>query len=90
MQDTVEGFIDHIIYRNGDNGYTVLSLIVDGEELTCVGFFQYINEGETIRAAGHYTEHAAYGQQFKIESFETIVPTDVMAIEGYLASGAIM
>ncbi|MCI5698933.1 MAG: ATP-dependent RecD-like DNA helicase [Lachnospiraceae bacterium] len=89
MQDTVEGFIDHIIYRNGDNGYTVLSLIVDGEELTCVGFFQYINEGETIRAAGHYTEHAAYGQQFKIESFETIVPTDVMAIERYLASGAI-
>lgn len=89
MQDTVEGFIDHIIYRNGDNGYTVLSLIVDGEELTCVGFFQYINEGETIRAAGHYTEHAAYGQQFKIESFETIVPTDAMAIERYLASGAI-
>ena len=89
MQDTVEGFIDHIIYRNGDNGYTVLSLIVDGEELTCVGFFQYINEGETIRAARHYTEHAAYGQQFKIESFETIVPTDAMAIERYLASGAI-
>lgn len=89
MQETVEGYIDHVIYRNGDNGYTVLSLIVDGEELTCVGFFQYINEGETIRAEGHYTEHAAYGQQFKIESFETVVPTDAVAIERYLGSGAI-
>lgn len=89
MQDTVEGYIDHVIFRNEDNGYTVLSLIVDGEELTCVGFFQYINEGETIRAEGSYTEHAAYGQQFKIESFETIVPTDAAAMERYLGSGAI-
>lgn len=89
MQETVQGFIDHIIFRNEENGYTVLSLVVEGEELTCVGFFQYINEGETIKAIGRYTEHASYGQQFKIESFETIVPTDAVAIERYLSSGAI-
>ena len=59
MQGTVEGYIDHIIFRNEENGYTVLSLIVDGEELTCVGFFQYVNEGEMIKAEGSYTEHAA-------------------------------
>lgn len=89
MQETVQGYIDHIIFRNEENGYTVLSMIVDGEELTCVGFFQYINEGETIKATGRYTEHMAYGQQFKIESYETVVPTDAVAIERYLASGAI-
>lgn len=89
MQETVQGYIDHIIYRNEENGYTVLSLIVEGEELTCVGFFQYINEGETIKAVGRYTEHVSYGEQFKIESYETIVPTDAVAIERYLASGAI-
>ncbi|MDD3337926.1 MAG: ATP-dependent RecD-like DNA helicase [Lachnospiraceae bacterium] len=89
MQDTVEGYIDHVIFRNDDNGYTVLSLIVDGEELTCVGFFQFINEGETIEAHGHYTDHASYGQQFKIDSFETKVPEDAMAMERYLGSGAI-
>lgn len=89
MQGTVEGYIDHIIFRNEENGYTVLSLIVDGEELTCVGFFQYVNEGEMIKAEGSYTEHAAYGQQFKIESYEPIVPTDAVAIERYLGSGAI-
>lgn len=89
MQETVQGYIDHIIYRNEENGYTVLSLIAEGEELTCVGFFQYINEGEMIRATGRYTEHMSYGEQFKINSYETIVPTDAVAIERYLASGAI-
>ena len=89
MQETVQGYIDHIIFRNEENGYTVLSLIVDGEELTCVGFFQYINEGETIKATGRYTAHMSYGEQFKIDSYETIVPTDAVAIERYLASGAI-
>lgn len=49
MQDTVEGYINHIIFRNEDNGYTVLSMIVDGEELTCVGFFQYISEAKPQR-----------------------------------------
>lgn len=89
MQDTVEGYINHIIFRNEDNGYTVLSMIVDGEELTCVGFFQYISEGETIEAKGSYTEHVSYGQQFKIESYETKIPQDALAMERYLGSGAI-
>ena len=44
-QDTVEGYVDHIIFRNEDNGYTVLNLIVKGSELTCVGTFEYVGEG---------------------------------------------
>jgi len=92
MQDTrevVEGYIDHIIFRNEDNGYTVFSLICEGEELTCVGFFQYIHEGENIEAKGSYTEHVSYGQQFKVDSYEIKIPQDALAIERYLGSGAI-
>lgn len=89
MEGTVEGYIDHVIFRNEDNGYSVLCMVVDGEELTCVGTFQYIGEGETIRAEGRYIDHPAYGQQFSIGSYEIIVPQDAMAMERYLGSGAI-
>ena len=53
MEETIEGYVDHIIYRNQDNGYTVACLIVDGEELTCVGIFQYLNEGEIFGQKGN-------------------------------------
>ena len=89
MEETIEGYVDHIIYRNQENGYTVASLIVDGEELTCVGTFQALGEGETICGKGRYTEHPSYGQQFSIYSYETVVPQDAFAIERYLGSGAI-
>lgn len=87
--DKAEGYIDHIIFRNEENGYTVFSLITDGEELTCVGFFQFLNVGETIEAYGRYTEHSAYGRQFKVDSFKVKIPEDAEAMERYLGSGAI-
>lgn len=87
--DTVSGYVDHIIYRNEENGYTVLALEEEGAEITCVGTFQYIGQGEAIEAQGHYTEHAVYGQQFHIESFQTKIPEDAAAMERYLGSGAI-
>ena len=87
--ETVKGYVDHIIYRNKDNGYTVLVLIVDEEELTCVGVFSDIAEGENIEAIGEYTDHPTYGKQFKVDSFEEKEPEDEMAIERYLGSGAI-
>ncbi len=89
MTDTVSGYVDHIIFRNEENGYTVLVLADEGTEITCVGTFQYIGQGEAIEAQGHYTEHAVYGQQFHIESFQTKVPEDTAAMERYLGSGAI-
>lgn len=89
MQSTVEGYVDHIIFRNEDNGYTVLNLMVDGSELTCVGVFEYIGEGELLELTGTYVEHSTYGQQFKVESYETKIPEDTIAIERYLGSGAI-
>ena len=87
--EVVEGYIEHIIYRNEENGYTVFELTTDTEELTAVGFFQFVGEGESIRAEGRFTEHYAYGRQFKIDRMEIRVPEDAEAIERYLASGAV-
>ena len=86
--EKISGYIDHIIFRNEDNGYTVMVMICDGEEVTCVGTLQYINEGELIEAEGTYTQHSTYGTQFKISSFELKAPEDEMAMERYLGSGA--
>ena len=87
--ERISGYIDHIIFRNEENGYTVMVMICDGEEVTCVGTLQYINEGELIEAEGTYTQHSTYGTQFKISSFELKAPEDEMAMERYLGSGAI-
>ena len=89
QEESVKGIIDHIIYRNEENGYTVLSLHTDGKKLTLVGFFQVINEGESIEAFGHMTAHASYGDQFKVLRYEMREPEDREAIERYLGSGAI-
>ena len=58
-------------------------------EITCVGIFQYLNEGEAIRAKGVYKEHPSYGQQFSVSSYEIVIPQDSLAMERYLGSGAI-
>lgn len=92
QEDVLEklaGYIEHIIYRNADNGYTVLNLVSGEEEITCVGIFSAAAEGENIEASGEYTEHPTYGKQFKVESFEEKAPEDEEAIERYLGSGAI-
>ncbi len=83
------GYVEHIVYRNPDNGYTVLNLANGEEEITCVGIFSEISEGETIEASGDYTEHPVYGKQFKVEAFEEKAPESEEAIERYLGSGAI-
>lgn len=89
MSEVLEGYIERIIYRNDENGYTVLSLHVDHEEVTCVGSFPFISEGEFIHATGSYTDHAVYGQQFLVESYDLKEPEDVFSVERYLGSGAI-
>ena len=87
--ESLAGYVEHIIYRNADNGYTVLNLVSGEDEITCVGIFSAIAEGENIEAQGEYTEHPTYGQQFKVTSFEEKAPEDEEAIERYLGSGAI-
>ncbi|MDO4601969.1 MAG: ATP-dependent RecD-like DNA helicase, partial [Eubacteriales bacterium] len=86
----VTGYIDHIIFRNDQNGYTVMVLKQTGEEeLTCVGTFPDISQGATIEALGNYIHHPVYGKQFQIASFTEKIPEDSLAMERYLGSGAI-
>lgn len=87
--EQITGYVEHIIYRNTDNGYTVLNLVSGEEEIACVGIFSAIAEGENIEAYGTFSEHPTYGRQFKVERFEEKAPEDREAIERYLGSGAI-
>lgn len=84
-----KGYVNKIVYRNEDNGYTVFELELDGDELTCVGNVPYVTEGEFVEVTGEYTEHSVYGQQLRIETCEDIPPEDEKSVERYLASGAI-
>ncbi len=83
--------MEKIVYRNADNGYTVLQLSNPDteEELTCVGSFAFLSEGEYIQVSGNLTTHPLYGEQLQITGWETTAPKDKMAMERYLASGAI-
>lgn len=87
--DNITGYVDHIVYQNSDNGYTVMTLVAEGEEVTCVGMCKGLGQGENISAEGEYIEHPVYGRQFKIQIYETVAPTDRVGMERYLGSGAI-
>ena len=87
--ETIKGYIDHIIFRNPDNGYTVFEMVCKEESITCTGAFSVISEGENIKVSGEYTEHPMYGKQFAVSSLEECEPEDEASIERYLGSGAI-
>lgn len=89
MAETIEGYVQNIVYRNQDNGYTVMMLAHDDEETTCVGSFVFINEGEYLLLTGQYTEHAVYGEQFQVSEYEVKQPKDAVSMQRYLGSGAI-
>ncbi len=87
--ETVKGYVEHIIYQNGDSGYTVMELNCEGEEITCVGTFRGIEEGENMELTGEFVEHALYGEQFKVQSYSFLAMDDAVSIQRYLSSGAI-
>lgn len=89
MSEMISGYIEHIIYRNEENGYTVLNLVSDGEDVTCVGVFRTMDQGECIEAEGDFIKHAIYGEQFKINIYKIVTPSDAASMERYLSSGAI-
>lgn len=85
----VEGFVENIVFRNEDNGYTVFDIKYKGEHITCVGSISYINAGEFITASGEFVQHAIYDMQFSIKSYEFKTPDDEKSVKRYLSSGAI-
>lgn len=88
--DIVTGYINHIIFHNSDNLYTVLSLVTeDEEELICVGTIPGADEGLSMEFEGEYVDHPSYGRQFKVKSAKEVTGTDVASMERYLGSGAI-
>ena len=87
--ECIKGYVEHIVYRNEENGYTVFHLNNDDGELTCVGSFHYIEEGELLKLEGDYTTHKMYGLQFSVSSSEVCEPEDLVSVERYLGSGAI-
>lgn len=87
--ETINGYVEHVIFQNSENGYTVMNLVVDGEEITCVGMCKGLSQGENIAAEGDYVEHPLYGKQFKMVTYRIEAPKDSVSMERYLASGAI-
>lgn len=87
--EKIKGYVEHIVYRNEENGYTVFNLNNDDGDLTCVGKFHFIEEGELLEVTGEYTVHKLYGTQLQVETSEVCAPEDLVSIERYLGSGAI-
>lgn len=86
----ITGTVTAVIFRNEENGYTVLRLELDDVgEVTAVGCMPGITPGETLEAEGRWTSHAAYGSQFKVETLHRRMPVGEKAVFEYLASGAI-
>ncbi len=87
--EKIKGYVEHIVYRNDENGYTVFNLNNDDGDLTCVGKFHYIEEGSLMEMTGEYTVHKLYGTQLMVETARICEPEDLVSIERYLGSGAI-
>lgn len=87
--EKITGYVDRIIYRNDENGYTVLSLVTDEGTVQCTGPGKGIAPGENLILNGEYVDHPSYGHQFKYGTFQVTAPKGVDGIERYLSSGAI-
>lgn len=87
--ECIEGYVEKIKFRNTDNGYTVMNVVTEVDDIILVGTFSFISEGEYIKAYGEYTSHPLYGEQLQVSKYEIIEPKDAVAMERYLASGAI-
>jgi exodeoxyribonuclease V alpha subunit len=85
----VSGRVEQIVFRNDENGYSVLDIDINGEPLTLTGIMPYVYEGEEITAYGKWTNHQEYGRQFKVESYEKSMPTDKNAIFMYLSNRSV-
>ena len=88
-KETINGYVEKIVYRNTENAYTVVNLSVEGEDVMCTGYFADITEGDQIIAEGSFIEHKQYGIQFTVTSYEIKEPETSVAMEKYLGSGII-
>ena len=85
----LEGQVIDIIYQNEINSYTIATFETEDEETTIVGYLPFIVPGDTLKVVGKFVEHKDYGRQFKVETFEKLMPKTLDALERYLGSGNI-
>ncbi len=85
----ITGEIQGIIYRNEINSYTIAEFETEEETTTIVGYLPFVNEGESLKLIGKFVEHKEYGRQFKVDTFEKMMPQTLGALERYLANGNI-
>ena len=85
----IKGEVTDIIYQNEVNSYTIAVFDTEEEETTIVGYLPFIKSGDTLKVEGRFVEHKDYGRQFKVETFEKLMPETLGALERYLANGSI-
>lgn len=83
----IKGEVTDIIYQNEVNSYTIAVFETDEEETTIVGYLPFVKKGDTLKVIGKFVEHKDYGRQFKVETFEKLMPETLGALERYLANG---
>lgn len=85
----IQGVVQDIIYQNELNSYTIASFETDDEEITIVGYLPFIVQGDTLKLVGKFVTHQDYGEQFKIDTFEKMMPQTLASLEQYLSNGTI-
>ena len=85
----IKGEVTDIIYQNEVNSYTIAVFDTEEEETTIVGYLPFVKNGDTLKVEGRFVEHKDYGRQFKVETFEKLMPETLGALEKYLATGSI-
>lgn len=85
----LNGTVEHVVYHNDRNQYTVLEMAAGGELITVVGAFPFVSEGEELHVYGSWSSHPSFGDQFKAETFERARPATTAAMLKYLSSGAV-
>ena len=83
------GEIEDVIYYNETNSYMIAEFDTEEEQTTIVGYLPFIGKGDSLKVIGNFVEHKKYGRQFKVDTFEKLMPQTVGALEKYLANGNI-
>ena len=85
----LKGQVVDIIYQNEINSYMIATFEMEEEITTIVGYLPFVSSGDMLKVIGKYVEHKDYGLQFKVDTFEKIMPETTEGLEKYLANGNI-
>lgn len=89
QREQLTGSVSGVIFQNKENGYTVFRLRTEEEEVTAVGILPAVSPGERLILEGRWMNHPSFGRQFKMESAQRQMPTELESVYHYLASGVI-